>query len=399
MNMALKCSSLILLLAVSANAGRMHKGPKVSGTPVNSQTFGRYVQTGPQQQQFAPQQALYKPQPQQFQPQPQLQGQYQPQQGQAQFRDGHQQQQFQPQPQQQGQYQPQQVQYRQPQPIPYQPQQVQYQAQGQYVGANQNQVTIQNQQKSVYQAQQQVQYQSTQPIQPVEQPQPIESGNVALKTQDITNNEVDIVAETEARQSYRPQSSRPVPAYKPATTNIYNSYKPVNSAYRPATTNTRGSYKPYINQNAINSVLNSAPANAYLLRAEDNFGNTLVSRLIDNYTLIRPAEDIVEGFSCQDRNYGYYGDVANDCQIFHICLPLGKLPWPLNKDGSIPEVPNTVYHFSFICPKYTAFSQDAMVCAWKNEAVQCSLTEQLYKMNDRFFQDIEKTPTSTSLRG
>ena len=29
-----------------------------------------------------------------------------------------------------------------------------------------------------------------------------------------------------------------------------------------------------------------------------------------------------EVFSCEQRQYGYYADVDNDCRVFHICLPI-----------------------------------------------------------------------------
>lgn len=61
--------------------------------------------------------------------------------------------------------------------------------------------------------------------------------------------------------------------------------------------------------------------------------------LPDNATLIR--ENIVDNFSCQDRIYGYYADMENDCQIFHVCMPQirGSTRW------------------SFICPAETVFNQ------------------------------------------
>ena len=34
--------------------------------------------------------------------------------------------------------------------------------------------------------------------------------------------------------------------------------------------------------------------------------------------LIQP---LVKSFSCEGRDYGYYADVANNCQVFHICWP------------------------------------------------------------------------------
>ena len=32
--------------------------------------------------------------------------------------------------------------------------------------------------------------------------------------------------------------------------------------------------------------------------------------------------NLVTSFSCAGRPYGYYADVANDCQLFHVCYPI-----------------------------------------------------------------------------
>ena len=32
-------------------------------------------------------------------------------------------------------------------------------------------------------------------------------------------------------------------------------------------------------------------------------------------------QPLVKDFSCEGRDYGYYADVANACQVFHICWP------------------------------------------------------------------------------
>lgn len=58
--------------------------------------------------------------------------------------------------------------------------------------------------------------------------------------------------------------------------------------------------------------------------------------------------------------YGYYADQDNDCQIFHVCLPLQQL-YPDNFTQPI------TFQFSFICPEYTRFSQ-----------VRCALSLSLF---------------------
>ena len=60
-------------------------------------------------------------------------------------------------------------------------------------------------------------------------------------------------------------------------------------------------------------------------------------------------ENIVDEFTCDARPYGYYADVANECQIFHICYPVTYA------DGE-----EEMFKWSFICPNGTIFDQ---VCA------------------------------------
>ena len=57
-------------------------------------------------------------------------------------------------------------------------------------------------------------------------------------------------------------------------------------------------------------------------------------------------EEIVDEFTCDARPYGYYADVANECQIFHICYP--------TVDAFGEE---EMYKWSFICPNGTIFDQ------------------------------------------
>ncbi|CAL4060402.1 unnamed protein product [Meganyctiphanes norvegica] len=133
-----------------------------------------------------------------------------------------------------------------------------------------------------------------------------------------------------------------------------------------------------------NFLRNGVPSGAQLINVQPLLP-AISARLPDNYTLIRP--NTVDTFRCSGdefpngyRNYGYYADVDNECQIFHVCLPLQQL-YPGNFTNAI------TYQFSFICPAYTIFTQDALVCAWSTEAVPCEYAEQLYSVNDYFFSD------------
>jgi hypothetical protein len=66
--------------------------------------------------------------------------------------------------------------------------------------------------------------------------------------------------------------------------------------------------------------------------------------LPSNATSIRT--DISDSFSCDGRDYGYYADVENDCQLFHVCLPMTY------SDGR-----SQTFRWSFICPEDTVFNQ------------------------------------------
>ena len=57
-------------------------------------------------------------------------------------------------------------------------------------------------------------------------------------------------------------------------------------------------------------------------------------------------ENIVDEFTCEGRAYGYYADVANDCQLFHVCYPV-----------QYPDGQEEMFKWSFICPNQTIFDQ------------------------------------------
>jgi hypothetical protein len=66
--------------------------------------------------------------------------------------------------------------------------------------------------------------------------------------------------------------------------------------------------------------------------------------LPSNATSIR--SEITDSFSCESRIYGYYADVENECQLFHVCLPVQFA------DGK-----DKIFKWSFICPEETVFNQ------------------------------------------
>ncbi|XP_066979266.1 U-scoloptoxin(01)-Cw1a-like isoform X2 [Macrobrachium rosenbergii] len=89
---------------------------------------------------------------------------------------------------------------------------------------------------------------------------------------------------------------------------------------------------------------------------------------------------LVNSFSCEGRTYGYYADMDNDCQVFHVCLPIA--------DDS-GEVVKTA-HFSFLCGNQTVFSQESLTCAEPEFAFPCEESASLYDViNGEFGRVLE----------
>ena len=66
-------------------------------------------------------------------------------------------------------------------------------------------------------------------------------------------------------------------------------------------------------------------------------------------------------FKCEGQKYGYYADVDNNCQVFHICLPIE------NEAGEVVETA----HWSFICGNGTIFDQATLTCNHEADALPC----------------------------
>jgi len=74
-------------------------------------------------------------------------------------------------------------------------------------------------------------------------------------------------------------------------------------------------------------------------------------------------------FTCDGQDYGYYADVANNCQVFHVCLPL------TGEDGvTVVEYAQ----WSFICGNQTIFDQSTLTCNYPQDAFPCEEAPSLY---------------------
>merc|ERR1712141_991128 len=76
----------------------------------------------------------------------------------------------------------------------------------------------------------------------------------------------------------------------------------------------------------------------------------------------------VDSFSCEGQAYGYFADVENNCEVFHICYPL------TDDTGRITEY----IKWSFFCGNGTVFDQQALVCTHPEDAFPCEESPSLY---------------------
>ncbi|GJQ76251.1 hypothetical protein Trydic_g1986 [Trypoxylus dichotomus] len=98
--------------------------------------------------------------------------------------------------------------------------------------------------------------------------------------------------------------------------------------------------------------------------------------LPSNATSIRT--EISDSFSCDGREYGYYADVENDCQLFHVCLPV------THSNGR-----QQTFRWSFICPDDTVFNQEIFTCTRSDESINCADSPRFYSLN-RSFGEVEE---------
>jgi len=84
----------------------------------------------------------------------------------------------------------------------------------------------------------------------------------------------------------------------------------------------------------------------------------------DDYPIYDTIPDT--SFTCEGKVAGYYADVDNGCQPFHVCNPM--------TGGEMMKM-------SFLCPKGTIFKQEGFSCQWWMD-VDCSLSEQFYNKNE-----------------
>jgi len=81
------------------------------------------------------------------------------------------------------------------------------------------------------------------------------------------------------------------------------------------------------------------------------------------------AGAIDTSFTCEGKDYNYYADPANNCQIFHVCMPV------LGED----QVTVVEYkQWSFVCGNQTIFDQSTLTCNYPENAFPCEESPSLY---------------------
>ncbi|XP_064487302.1 uncharacterized protein LOC135399380 [Ornithodoros turicata] len=68
---------------------------------------------------------------------------------------------------------------------------------------------------------------------------------------------------------------------------------------------------------------------------------------------------------------GYYADVDNDCQVFHVC---NELTYASGR--------KVMQQYSFFCPNLTIFNQLTLTCGYPEESVPCINAPDFFYVND-----------------
>lgn len=119
------------------------------------------------------------------------------------------------------------------------------------------------------------------------------------------------------------------------------------------------------------AILLLASAAGYMAAPQEYSPTDLSYQFADQAeTLLYQPLDL--GFSCAGQEYGYYADVANSCQVFHICLPIE------DDAGSVIETAQ----WSFICGNGTVFDQATLVCNYEQDSIPCQDSPSLYNTVD-----------------
>lgn len=94
------------------------------------------------------------------------------------------------------------------------------------------------------------------------------------------------------------------------------------------------------------------------------------------YDLPDGAELLIGGvrtaFFCS--NDGYYADIDNNCQIFHVCHTV------VHPDGK-----SEMLQWSFLCGNQTVFNQFSFTCSYPEDAVPCGSSRDFWYLNANLY--------------
>lgn len=69
---------------------------------------------------------------------------------------------------------------------------------------------------------------------------------------------------------------------------------------------------------------------------------------------------------------GYFADVDNDCQLFHVCI-----------NQEFPDGKQELAQYTFACGNQTVFNQFSMTCAHPSESIPCASSSEFFFLNER----------------
>lgn len=119
----------------------------------------------------------------------------------------------------------------------------------------------------------------------------------------------------------------------------------------------------------ISSVVSAAIIGCVVMGQEERSPNNQAYLLpMDAETIL--SAPISESFSCEGRGYGYYADVDNNCELYHICLPL---------EDDLGQIVETA-HWTFVCGNTTVFDQATLTCNYPEDSIPCEESESFYNL-------------------
>jgi len=97
---------------------------------------------------------------------------------------------------------------------------------------------------------------------------------------------------------------------------------------------------------------------------------------------LRLSEPLQRTFSCDNLPYGYYADVDNNCEVFHVCQPIA------DDIGALVETA----HYTFMCGQGTVFDQINLACQHRSLAPNCEEAGSFFRSANEGFGRVVENP-------